>query len=212
MNEQGTLQASLSRAGARGEYPRSRPIPAPLIGAEGSLLSSSERIGILVKCAMAYFESNHATALRCLNDASILLDAELDGGGTPASLWEPSLQPGGLAAWQAKRTLEYIEANLGSKIAIYPMASLVGLSRSHFSRAFKRTLGCSPMMYVAGRRVERAKLMMISTRERITDIAFVCGFSDQSHLNRCFRRLVGVSPGFWRRTLTPPPLEPRGIV
>jgi AraC family transcriptional regulator len=56
------------------------------------------------------------------------------------------------------------------------------------------------MAYVAARRVERAKLMMTSTRERLTDIALACGFSDQSHLTRSFRRVVGMSPGRWRRT------------
>jgi hypothetical protein len=55
------------------------------------------------------------------------------------------------------------------------------------------------MTYVAVRRVERAKLMMASTGQRLTDIASACGFADQSHLNRYFRRIVGVSPGLWRR-------------
>ena len=55
------------------------------------------------------------------------------------------------------------------------------------------------MAYVAVRRVERAKLMMASTEQRLTDIALACGFADQSHLNRSFRRIVGVSPGLWRR-------------
>jgi AraC family transcriptional regulator len=73
------------------------------------------------------------------------------------------------------------------------------LSKCHFSRAFKQTVGSSPMAYVAVRRVERAKLMMTSTGQRLTDIALACGFADQSHLNRYFRRVVGVSPGLWRR-------------
>ena len=104
-----------------------------------------------------------------------------------------------LAVWQAKRTVAYIEANLGSKLAIREMADLVALSKCHFSRAFKQSLGTSPMAFVAVRRVERAKLMMASTGQRLTDIALACGFADQSHLNRCFRRIVGVSPGLWRR-------------
>jgi AraC-like DNA-binding protein len=57
-----------------------------------------------------------------------------------------------------------------------------------------------PIAYVAARRAERAKLMMTSTPERLTDIALACGFSDQPHLNRSFRRVVGTSPGHWRRT------------
>jgi transcriptional regulator GlxA family with amidase domain len=84
-------------------------------------------------------------------------------------------------------------------MAIEEMADAATLSKSHFSRAFKCTFGSSPMAYVAARRVERAKLMMTSSRERLTDIALACGFADQSHLNRHFCRVVGTSPGLWRR-------------
>src|SRR5262249_24813659 len=93
----------------------------------------------------------------------------------------------------------YIEENLESKLATRELAALVSFSRSHFSRAFKRSLGLPPMAYVAKRRVERAKLMMISTGEQLTEIALACGFADQSHLIRSFRRVVGMSPGLWRR-------------
>jgi transcriptional regulator GlxA family with amidase domain len=110
------------------------------------------------------------------------------------------LRPRGLAASKAKRALEYIEDNLGSKMKVREVADFVALSASHFSRAFKQSLGCSPMAYVAARRVERAKLMVTSTRERLMDIALTCGFSDQAHLTRSFRRVVGMSPGRWRRT------------
>jgi transcriptional regulator GlxA family with amidase domain len=109
----------------------------------------------------------------------------------------------GLANWQTKRALDYIEQNLGSKVEIRQLANAVALSKSHFSRAFKRSLGFTPARYVVIRRVERAQQMMSSTAERLTDIAIACGFADQPHLNRYFRRLVGVSPGVWRRARGP---------
>lgn len=40
---------------------------------------------------------------------------------------------------------------------------------------------------------------MISTDQQLTEIALACGFADQPHLNRSFRRVVGMSPGLWRR-------------
>jgi transcriptional regulator GlxA family with amidase domain len=95
--------------------------------------------------------------------------------------------------------LEFIEENLGAKLALRHLANCAALSESHFSRAFKQSAGYSPHAYVIARRVERAKLMMISTRERLADIALACGFADQSHLTRSFRRIVGMSPGPWRR-------------
>jgi len=150
--------------------------------------------------AMAFFESNREVAWRCLRDASTLLAGESEAIGIGAPPLQSILRPGGLAAWQAKRAMEYIEDNLGSKMALRDLAGTVALSPGHFSRAFKQSLGSSPMAYLAARRVERAKLMMTSTRERLTEIALACGFADQSHLTKSFSRVVGISPRRWRRT------------
>jgi AraC family transcriptional regulator len=172
-----------------------------------SIASSSVRVGHLVKRAMTFFDSNREAAWRCLRDASTLLGSETEVSHVDVRASYTQFRPhtqfrmGGLAAWQAKRTLDYIEANLGAKVGIEEMANVATLSKSHFSRAFKRSLGSSPMAFVAARRVERAKLMMTSSPERLTDIALACGFADQSHLNRHFRRIVGTSPGLWRRML-----------
>jgi transcriptional regulator GlxA family with amidase domain len=126
--------------------------------------------------------------------------AQLDHLVPPAiKFLERTIRRGGLAHWRAKRALAYIEAHLGTKIESAEVADCVALSKSHFSRAFKQSLGSSPMAYVSARRIERAKLLMTSTRERLSDIAIACGFADQSHLNRYFRRLVGITPGVWRR-------------
>jgi AraC family transcriptional regulator len=137
--------------------------------------------------------------------------AQLDHLVPPAiAFFERDLRQGGLARWRAKRALAYIEAHLGTKIESAEVADCVALSKSHFSRAFKQSVGFSPMAYVSARRIERAKLMMISTRERLSDIAIACGFADQSHLNRYFRRIVGITPGVWRRHWATPDPGPAG--
>jgi AraC family transcriptional regulator len=179
---------------AQSELVSLQPIP-PL----RSVASASARIGHLVRRAMTFFDTNREAAWCCLRDASTLLGSETEESDINAPALQRAFRTGGLAVWQAKRTVAYIEANLGSKLAIGEMADLVALSKSHFSRAFKQTLGSCPMAYVAVRRVERAKIMMASTGQRLTDIALACGFADQPHLNRYFRRIVGVSPGLWRR-------------
>ena len=162
----------------------------------------SAQLGHLVRRAITFFESNRAVAWRCLNDASTLLGT---GAAKPRNDARPdALARGGLANWRAKRALAYIESNLGSKIEIGEVAHCVALSRSHFSRAFRQSLGSTPLTYVSERRVERAKFLMTSTRERLSDIALACGFADQSHLNKCFRRIEGMSPGVWRRYAATP--------
>jgi AraC family transcriptional regulator len=164
----------------------------------------SAQVGDLIRRAMASFETDRTAASRYLNDASALLGTRSVeprdySPGTPNAP-----QRGGLANYQAHRALEYIEAKLESKIEIGTLAGSIGLSKSHFSRAFKRSIGFSPTAYISTRRVVRAQLMMTSTGERLADIALVCGFADQSHFNRCFRDLVGISPGIWRRTFAAP--------
>jgi AraC family transcriptional regulator len=164
-----------------------------------SAVSASTRVGHLVKQAMAYLETDRKAAWRCLSDASMLLGAVVADSTVGASSLE-NLQPGGLAKWQARRTVAYIEANLASKMEAGDLANVVALSRSHFSRAFKQSFGLSPMEYVGVRRVEQAKAMISSTRERLAEVALACGFADQAHLNRRFRDLIGMSPGRWRRS------------
>src|SRR5580704_8308866 len=167
-----------------------------------SVASASVRVGDLVRQAMSFFETDRKAAWRCLSDASTLLGPEAQelGLNTPNV---DKLRPGGLAIWQARRTLAYIEANLASKMEIDDLARVVALSRSHFSRAFKHCVGMSPMEYVVARRVERAKVMIRGTSESLAEVALACGFADQAHLNRRFRDIVGISPGRWRRSNPP---------
>jgi AraC-like DNA-binding protein len=164
----------------------------------GWAASTSQRAGHLVMCAMTYFDSNREVAWVCLRDASTLLGVEYEESSADTPWRQSASRPGGLAVWRAKRAIQLIENHLGSKLRIREIADSVGLSKSHFSRAFKQSLGDSPSAYLNMRRIEHAKILMTSTRERLAAIALLCGFADQPHFNRCFRRLVGVSPGRWR--------------
>jgi AraC family transcriptional regulator len=148
---------------------------------------------------MTHSETSRGVGWRSLSDASKPLEAESAAEHLKAPTTQKILRGDGLACRQAKRALDHIEAHFGSQIEIREIAKLVALSRSHFSRTFKRCVGFSPRAYVSVRRVEQAKLMMRCTSERLSDIAVVCGFADQPHLNRHFRRIVGMSPGLWRR-------------
>jgi len=158
--------------------------------------STLERLGHFLARAMLLLESDHEAVRKCLTDAATLLGSEARKPGMSSA---HAFRPGGLMRWQARRVLVHIESNLGSKMAVHELAQLVGLSVSHFSKAFTRSFRFPPMKYVATRRVERAKFLMTSTSKQLSAIALACGFADQSHLTRCFRRIVGTSPGIWRR-------------
>ena len=163
--------------------------------------SSVERAEYLLKQAMISLQTDRDVAWRCLTDAATLLS---EGAEPKAESQESpyTFRPGGLARWQARRTLTYIEDNLGAKLNVGQLAGLVTLSKSHFSRSFSRAIGLPPMVYVAGRRIEQAKRLMTSTSDPLSHIALACGFSDQPHFNKLFRRRMGMSPGIWRRRYT----------
>lgn len=105
----------------------------------------------------------------------------------------------GLAPWQMLRVRDHIESGLSGAIDVACLARIAKLSASHFARAFRASFGATPAAYVAVRRVERAKTLMLQTTEPLCRISLDCGFTDQSHLSRVFRRAVGQSPSQWRR-------------
>jgi len=106
---------------------------------------------------------------------------------------------GGLAPWQIRRVTMHIETNLDATIRINDLAALIELSPSHFSRAFKKGFADSPHRYLMRRRLERAQGLMLTTNASLGQIAGDCGFADQAHFNKLFRRLVGDTPRAWRR-------------
>jgi AraC family transcriptional regulator len=107
---------------------------------------------------------------------------------------------GGLPAWQMRRVISHIEANLSRRIPVRELARLLDLSASHFCRAFKCTFGASPSEYVLRRRIEAAQELMLTTSEPLSSIAVTCGMCDQPHFTRSFHRIVGQTPYAWRRT------------
>jgi AraC-like DNA-binding protein len=108
---------------------------------------------------------------------------------------------GGLAPWQARRIKAEIEARCGESLRVSELAASLGLSSSHFSRAFKISFGECAGDYLRARRVERAQQLMLEGRLGLAEIALQCGFSDQAHFSRVFSATVGMPPHRWRRTL-----------
>lgn len=93
---------------------------------------------------------------------------------------------------------EFIRSHMRENIALDDLADCVGLSRYHFARRFRQTMGTSPHEFVIKQRVSRAQLMLQRTSNPLREIATLCGFSDQSHMTRVFQQRLGTTPGKFR--------------
>ena len=131
-------------------------------------------------------------AQECLSMARSLLD-RADRAAAPA------LPRGGMTLRQRQRLQLYVEQHLNRAIRLSELAELLGLSYSHFCRAFRQAFRQPPLAYVRARRVARAKELMMSGERPLSLIALECGLSDQAALCKLFRRMTGETPSAWRR-------------
>ncbi|RZJ46024.1 MAG: AraC family transcriptional regulator [Brevundimonas sp.] len=117
-----------------------------------------------------------------------------------------------LARWQRRRVQALIQDRLGERLSLDDLAAVTRLSRSHFTRAFKATFDQTPHAFLTAQRITAAQLAMISDDRPLSEIALACGFGDQAHFTRAFRKAVGRPPQLWRRLSRVPEsleIEPR---
>jgi AraC family transcriptional regulator len=112
-----------------------------------------------------------------------------------ADVSSPDLGTSGhLTARQLRAVVDFVEAHLDEQLSLGDLARTVSLSQYHFARKFREATGCTPHDFVMRRRVERARRLLRNTVLPISEIASSCGFADQSHLTRVFRRRAGATP------------------
>jgi AraC family transcriptional regulator len=95
---------------------------------------------------------------------------------------------------------DLIETALAEDLALERLAKEAGIAAHAFSAAFTKTVGMPPYRYVILRRIERAKKLLRHTDLPISRIAYETGFASQSHLATTFKRVVGETPGAYRRS------------
>jgi AraC family transcriptional regulator len=108
---------------------------------------------------------------------------------------------GGLAGWQKRVVVEYVEEHLGEQVCLLKLAELARLSVHHFCRAFKRSFGMPAYQYQVLRRMEFAKLRLADRAASITDIALSLGYAQTSSFSSAFRKATGWTPTNYRREL-----------
>lgn len=85
------------------------------------------------------------------------------------------------------------------------LVRLSGLAKRTFDRRFRAATGYSPLAYVQSLRIEEAKQLLETTSDPVEQVAQLVGYEDAASFRRLFRRLVGMSPGDYRRKFRIPP-------
>ena len=114
---------------------------------------------------------------------------------------KPAYAKGGLPNWRLKRAIELLEGDPAKMPSLTEVAELIRLHPTSFCRGFKQSTGLSPHRYALTHRVNRAKVLMSDQRLSLTEIALDCGFSSSSQFSVVFKRIAGVSPREFRRSL-----------
>ena len=94
-----------------------------------------------------------------------------------------------------KRVVAYMEDNLGnSDITIDDIAQAVAVSRTSLHRKMKQMMGTSPIEFLREARIRKAAKMLTTTEKNVSEIAYLCGFSDPKYFSKCFKTTFGQTP------------------
>jgi AraC family transcriptional regulator len=98
-----------------------------------------------------------------------------------------------LPRWRLRAVCDYIRGNLDRDLSLAELANVAGFSVSHFKPLFRQAMGLPVHRYVVECRVERARQLLLQGDRSMGDIALEAGFTHQSHMARCLRRVLGIS-------------------
>jgi sigma-54 dependent transcriptional regulator, acetoin dehydrogenase operon transcriptional activator AcoR len=113
----------------------------------------------------------------------------------------PSMESG-LPRYKLRRVMAYVDARLGGPISLDDLANVAGVSRFHFHRQFRKTVGLTPRDYVLRARIERAKGLLTESDLTVGEVSGAVGFADQSHFSNIFRRLTAMTPRGFRNSMS----------
>jgi AraC family transcriptional regulator len=139
-------------------------------------------------------------------------ELKLNDGSTPLSIESLVLQvfsllqknersfPDQKPKW-VNEIKEFLHEQDAERTSLQQLSSLLNIHPVHLSRDFSKHFGCTLGHYTRKIKIERALQLLPDKKYSLGDIAFHCGFSDQSHFFRCFKTITGISPSHYRKLL-----------
>lgn len=159
--------------------------PFPLEGSY-TVHNTPQMIGLLEQMEKLWQRRGHITAMRrniILHELFVLLLQDLRAqqiaGDTTAAI---------------EHTQDYMSSHYREPLTLEGLAHMAGLSVSHYSRLFKKSLGYSPIEYLTHLRIDRAKELLTLSDYRLKAIAQSVGYADEFYFSRIFKKIEGISP------------------
>ena len=144
---------------------------------------------------MAIADRPDASPIRLIGQLYLLLDCLI-----LSSAARRGVRPGQLQDFYIQEAVTFMEKNYpNGGLTVEEVADVCRLNRSYFSRLFRERMGCPPQEFLIRLRLSRAAEMMTASRASIGSIAASCGYANQLHFSRAFRKHYGISPREWRR-------------
>ena len=182
--------------------------PDSLVGGIGEIISPRVKL-----------ESHFRLRDPLIQQMGLALKTELEIGGEDSKLYADSMATalgahllqrygikdsvvkeyrGGLAPYQLKIVVEYIQHHLDCDLTLNTLASLIEISPHYFASLFKQSTGLSPHKYITRCRLEQAKTLLSKKNMAIALICQEVGFKNQSHFTRVFRQHFKITPKAYR--------------
>jgi len=122
------------------------------------------------------------------------------GHSSIGALPDPEIRRG-LAPWQVKRITEYMLEHIGEELSLNELAAILHLSRFHFCTAFRQATGKTPHGWLVLQRIGFAKKLLEDRLLSVTEVGLSVGYGTPSAFAAAFRKVVGVTPTDFRRSL-----------
>ena len=150
--------------------------------------------GHRVRDTMLYIaDHSDASALHLIGHLCLFLDGLIQSSST-----RRQLHGGQLKDFYIQEAITFMEHNLHREITVGEIADVCKLNRSYFSKLFKDSTGCPPQEFLIRLRLSRAAELMKTSSDPIGDISVQCGYPNQLHFSRAFKKRYGISPREWR--------------
>ena len=173
--------------------------PAVLADAYISLYTEVRESGIPVRNRFCAHGADRSTELRMTNVFPIR-----NGKGRvigTATFYRPVSNGDITPEWYGalRKAIAHIDRHYKEDIPLADLAVTAGMSKSTFRRVFTMRLSISPGEYISTIRINHARKLLAETSATVDQIAHECGFYDQSHFTKIFKRMRGITPGEYRR-------------